>query len=168
MKKKHVIIIIGLLTVILLSFVGYNFIDQQKEKKLQNQEKITTMKNDYDLFSKEASHFNEIKANYDKKISNLYYSTLPDENETILKIIEEYQKSIKSITEIGNRIKENCELKIEKEDVNTICESYNTSYHTANEIYKQDMEKYKKLISDYNEWAKDKSEYPKLKAFEEE
>lgn len=168
MKRKNVIlIIIGIFVVILLSFFGYNLIDKQKEKNLQTQEKITTMKNDYELFAKEATHFNEIKVNYDKKMNHIFYNTLPDENENILKIIEEYHSSLKNITKIGNRLKENCELNLKKEEVKTICESYKTSYNTANEVYKQDIEKYKKLILDYNEWAKNDSEYKELKEYQE-
>lgn len=168
MKRKYVIfIIIGVLTIILLSFIGYNFIDEQKEKRIENQEKITTIKNDYDLFSKEATHFNEIKAKYDNKINSIFYNTLSSENEAILKILEEYKNSIKKITEIGNRLKENCELSLTKEEIKTICESNETSFNTAKEVYNQDIEKYKKLILDYNEWVKNRTDYKELKEYQE-
>ena len=168
MKKKNVIfIIVGIIVILLLSFLGYNIIDKQKEKNQQTQEKIATIKNDYESFSEEAKQFNEMKSNYDEKINSVFYNTLSNENEEILSIVSEYKKSYKNLEEIGNRLKENCEQSFKKEEINTICESYKTSYKTAVDVYIQDIEKYKKLILDYNEWAKNQSEYQELEEYQE-
>lgn len=168
MKKKQ-IILLTILGVIVLAFCigGYFVFQAWNEDVRKRDEEIITLKEEYKIFSEEATIFNEKKSELDKKLNEIYYNTLKNENEAILSMINSYKESKSHLVELGNSMNTKCERYSKKSNLTNLCSSYKTSLETAEKIYGEDITRYQKLIVEYNNWVETHPEFEKIEEYQE-
>lgn len=167
MKNKKIIAIIMIITVIVLGMIFgifhlVNSIKKDTEQAQLQMEEINVL---YESLNKNAELFNLKKTEFDDLMDNIYYTTIPTQNESLLKIVKEYDEIIANIQKDGNDLEEKCSIYYTDSDIQQKCTSYKISYESAMTIFIADLKRYNNLVENYNNWTEDNTGYKKISSY---
>lgn len=153
--KKVVISVIVVIIVFISLFICV-FKALKKDKKNSELKEIEVNEY-YKSFNETASNFNNQEEKYKEIIENIYYSTVKDEKEKLLKTIKEYDETLKKLTQEKEKLEKRCNIYYENIETRKKCDSYKISYEQAKQVFKNDIKLYNKLVEEYNAWTKTKN-----------
>lgn len=167
MKKGKIITIVIVIIGILLGIIFgiskiISSIKEDQEKTRKQMEEISVY---YDKLNENALSFNTKKQELDTLMEATYYTTVPKNNPSFLKILEEYDAIISQIIENGNKLEEMCSIYYRDSDTMQKCSSYKISYESAMTVFKTDVERYNTLVENYNNWTKENPSYQTISAY---
>lgn len=168
MKKKSWIII-GIVIILILSFMTFGFlklkqnIKQDKEITKQNIEKVTKY---YNEFNDLAVSFNEKSMSLTDKISNTFFTNLKEEQENFQNILEELNDIQNNMELISKELETLCKATYIDATINRNCSSYQVSLNSANLVYDETVENYNHFITQYNAWTQENEGYEEIPLYQ--
>lgn len=168
-KKKWIIWFACILFLFVLSSLGiYKIMQNIKIDKEELQKQESSVQENYARFNKVATSFNNQKKKIDSFIQEVYFTTLPEQEEKMVKELNTFREIIEEMNEIGKTLQELCQVTYVNQQINNYCTSFEISYDTARTLYKDTVANYNGLICQYNEWRGDNSKYKELFSYEVE
>lgn len=166
MKKKVIIIVTVILIIFLLIGVGiFKIVDSIRQDSKNAQKQIEEVATYYEEFNKNALAFNEKKKAYDDLMDKMFYTTISKNNESLLKILNEYDEIIGKIKENGNILEDKCSVYYRDNETMQKCSSYKITYESAMTVFINDVKRYNNLVINYNEWTKENTTYKPIKEY---
>ncbi len=139
------LIIIGLITNFTMSFKA------DKEEVSNRMEKVNE---NYEIFKREASNFNNTRDNlYNNSFAELYFETLNLSINNCLIELEKYEQKLDEMGKIAKELKDNCgDIYFPEADINNKCQNYATSYEEMVNYFMNDIIQVNKNIEEYNKY----------------
>ena len=152
-KKKWIIWFVCILFLLVLFVFGiYKMIQNINIDKEELQKQESSVQSHYAHFNEIATSFNEQKKKIDNLINAIYFTTLPEQNEKIIKELDAFRKVIEEMNKIANTLQKLCQATYVNQQINNYCASFLISYDTATTLYQDTVANYNTLIKQYNEW----------------
>lgn len=167
MKNKKIIVFILVFFLILLGIAYgiFNVVDMLKKDAEQAENQMREIDLLYEQLNDNAILFNEKKKEYDALMKDIYYTTVPEQNDAIVKVLKEYDEIIANIQKNGNQLNEKCDVYYNNSETNQKCSSYKISYESAMTLFIADLRRYNTLVNDYNEWTKENIGYQEINTY---
>lgn len=154
-KTKIIVISLVILIITIIGIVIFNFYKGYKEDKIQTQEKIDNINENYNIFINNIDKFNEKREIiYNEILKDNYYTEINNNIENWNKKMKEYEQVVQKIEEESKYLKENClNLKIYNPEIDRKCNSYIENYERIINYYISDINLYNENIDSYNNWV---------------
>ena len=153
-KKNIIILLLTLFIGVVVILVVYNTLNSRTIKK-EKQDKVTKA---YSDLTEEVKEYNEIRTQYNEKISNFILDKYKEEHEEYLKLLNSYNEVITNIDKSINALSDNCNIIYKDSNTNKICSNYKQTYEKLINIYISDIKNYNNNITKYNEYKNDNIE----------
>lgn len=165
-KNKLILVVVTILMIILGIILGiFKIIDSIKKDNLKIEQQIKEINEYYNNLDESASLFNSNKEQFDKLMNNMYYVNVKEDNEKVLKVLEEYDEIISKIIDSSKNLENRCNIYYKDIEVMQKCNSYKISYESAMTIFKEDIKRYNNFVDNYNKWTEDNNNYNKISSF---
>lgn len=157
MKKRYVILIVGILLIIsgLISSFIISFQNDKKET-LKRESKVERIYND---FYNKSTRFNETREDIYNNILNDTYYDLVIENDSIYKNkFSDYELLVDKIEKLAKELKTLCtNVYYSSSSVNNKCSTYSVTYEQINNYFVTDIKLYNEYINKSNTYQRELS-----------
>lgn len=144
----------------ILSGIIFTFSNIYKENKQQKRDEeqiiIDEIINVYETFRHKTEAFSKKRDSINGDISEYtsYYTGMPENYESMLEELKEYETLVKEVEDAASYLKSNClNESYSSTDANNKCNAYIINYERTVNSFIGDINFFNSKIDEYNEWA---------------
>lgn len=144
----------------ILSGIIFTFSNIYKENKQQKRDEeqiiIDEIINVYETFRQKTEAFSKKRDSINGDISEYtsYYTGMPENYESMLEELKEYETLVKEVEDAASYLKSNClNESYSSTDANNKCNAYIINYERTVNSFVGDINFFNSKIDEYNEWA---------------
>jgi len=142
----------------IISGVLFTFVnDYKKDKKKQLDEEIKIAEEIDSIYDEFYDKEKELTAFRDDLVEEItifsqYFQQMPENYESILSKINEYEETIIDIDETSSYLKKACQKRYSVSDANDLCDAYYINLEKSINLFVGEIDYFNSKIDEYNEW----------------
>ena len=180
MKQQYIRLFCILLGIsCILSGAIYAYVKTFKDARKEIVRKETLIADEignvYKTFYDKATELTENRDKFIEDMSNyfVFYSSMPDEYEKMIKEINKYETLIKESEDISSYLNDKCKTTYSVKEANEKCYAYYINLESSINVFIGDIEYFNSKIEEYNKWIETENksviatkQYKELKKYE--